>query len=94
MKVAAGSPEGLLTQKMRKPEGYRLVATQNGVQVIGFDAAGAMYGCLDLARRVREAGRLPRGLDVSDAPALSLRGVYILLSKGGRSSFLRHDICG
>jgi hypothetical protein len=83
VKVAANTHVGSLTAKARKPEGYRLVMAQDGVQVVGFDAAGAMYGCMELARRVRESGRLPSRLDVSDAPALSLRGVCVFLMKLG-----------
>ncbi len=69
----------------RKPECYRLRATGDRVQVIGFDAAGALYGCLDLARRIREMGRVPDALDVNEGPALGLRAVSVFLKKQGTS---------
>ena len=72
-----------LPEKARKPEGYRLAADGKAVKVIGFDGAGAMYGCLELARRIGESGRLPGKLDLADAPTMSLRGTCILLMKLG-----------
>jgi hypothetical protein len=66
-----------------KPEGYRLKTSRTGVVIIGADGAGAMYGCLELARRVRAAGGLPADADVADGPAMSLRGTCILLMKLG-----------
>ena len=66
-----------------KPEGYRLTVADGRARVEGFDAAGALYGCLELGRRVRELGRLPEGLDTTDGPRLSLRGTCILLMKLG-----------
>ena len=66
-----------------KPEGYRLIVADGKAHVEGFDAAGALYGCLDLGRRVRELGRLPDSLEVTDGPRLSLRGTCILLMKLG-----------
>ncbi len=68
---------------VKKPEGYRLTVADGLARVEGFDAAGALYGCLDLGRRVRELGRLPEALDVTDGPRLSLRGTCILLMKLG-----------
>lgn len=72
-----------LDVKARKPEGYRLLAEGNHIRIVGYDAAGAMYGCLDLAGRVRALKRLPDRLDVSEGPAMSLRGTCILLMKLG-----------
>jgi hypothetical protein len=72
-----------LPMPARKPEGFRLVATADRVRVSGFDDAGAMYGVLDLAKRVRDAGRLPENVDFSDAPAMTLRGTCVFLMKLG-----------
>ncbi len=71
------------TDKSHRPEGYQITANNDGIRIVGFDAAGAMYGCLELERRVRDSGRLPVDLEVGDAPALSLRGVCIFLMKSG-----------
>jgi hypothetical protein len=65
------------------PESYRIVAAGNRVSIIGSDAGGAMYGCLELADRIRRGGRLPERLDQCDGPRMSLRGTCILLMKLG-----------
>ncbi len=70
-------PEGGL-----KPEGFLLATCDDGtVAVMGADDSGALYGCLELAERVREAGKLPDELDVVDSPALKLRGTCIAMQK-------------
>lgn len=45
------------------------------------DDSGALYGCLELARRVRAAGGLPERLAFEDEPTLSLRGACVGLQK-------------
>ena len=70
-----------------KAESYRLIATKGHVAVIGADAAGAMYGCLKLAERVRRTGRLPEQLDLRDGPTMNLRGTCILLMKFGKYDY-------
>jgi hypothetical protein len=72
-----------LPQQACKPEGFRVTVSGDRGQVQGYDGAGAMYGCLGLARRVRELGRWPEALDDAEAPSLSLRGTCILLMKLG-----------
>ena len=67
----------------RKPEGFRLMAVAERVRVSGFDDGGTMYGLLELAKRVRDARRLPESLDFSDAPAMTLRGTCVFLMKLG-----------
>src|SRR5439155_12196277 len=42
---------------------------------------GTLYGCLELARRVREAKQLPADLHFTDAPAFVLRGTCIGMQK-------------
>lgn len=65
-------------------ESYVLLSLPNeGTLIAGAGAAGAMYGCLDLARRVAETRGLPASLDVRQTPAMSLRGTAILLMKLG-----------
>ncbi len=61
----------------RGPESYRLLREGNTWEVMGGDASGVLYGCLELARR----GALPATLDVSDGPALRLRGTNIGMQK-------------
>jgi hypothetical protein len=65
-----------------KPEGFLLATCGDGtIAVVGADDSGALYGCLELARRVREVGRLPEKLNFTDAPALKLRGTCIAMQK-------------
>ncbi|MBI2842247.1 MAG: hypothetical protein HYX78_02490 [Armatimonadetes bacterium] len=70
-------------QQASKPDGYMLRASARNVSIIGFDAAGAMYGCLDLAKRIADTGRIPASLDISTSPAMSLRSTAIHLMKLG-----------
>jgi hypothetical protein len=63
-------------------EGFVIATLENGsVAIAGGDDSGALYGCLELARRVRESGRLPDDLHVADAPAFVLRGPCIGMQK-------------
>jgi len=81
IEVVSGATD--LPVPARKPEGFRLLAASGGVRIAGFDDGGAMYGLLELANRVRQAGRLPENVDFSDAPAMTLRGTCIFLMKLG-----------
>jgi hypothetical protein len=45
------------------------------------DDSGALYGCLELARRIRESGALPAKLDFRDHPVMTLRGTCIGMQK-------------
>ena len=63
------------------PEGYRLLRRGETWSVEGSDPSGVLYGCLDLARRIRESGALPQSLDVTDHPQLRLRGTNIGMQK-------------
>jgi hypothetical protein len=69
--------------KARGPESVRILAAKDRMSVVGFDAAGTMYGRLELAERVRRGGRLPERLDECDGPRMGLRGTCILLMKLG-----------
>ena len=63
-------------------EGFLLASCGGGtLAVIATDDSGALYGCLELARRIRESGRLPSDLHVSDRPAFKLRGTCIAMQK-------------
>ena len=49
--------------------------------VMANDDSGVLYGCLELAKRIRAAGRLPDDLDVYDAPQMKLRGTCVAMQK-------------
>jgi len=67
-----------------KPEGYSLKSIGVGsVEVIGADQSGVLYGCLELAERIRAAKAMPVKLDLTDAPEFKLRGPAIGMQKLG-----------
>lgn len=49
--------------------------------VTGADDSGTLYGCLELAGRIRAAGKLPAELKLTDAPKFVLRGPCIGMQK-------------
>jgi hypothetical protein len=66
------------------PEGFRFSLLQNNNLVVSSsDDSGSLYGCLELARRIRAEGKLPAVeiANVFDAPAMKLRGTCIGLQK-------------
>src|SRR5256884_4374656 len=64
------------------PEGFSIDSQPDGSIVInGRDDSGELYGCMELAARVREAKALPEKIHFSDAPAFKLRGPCIGMQK-------------
>ncbi len=53
----------------------------NNLGVMANDDSGVLYGCLELANRIRVAGRLPDDLDVHDGPKMKLRGTCVGMQK-------------
>lgn len=75
---------GKLTLNNGEPgcEGFVLATLNNGsTAVVGGDDSGALYGCLELAKRIRGSGKLPTDLRVADKPAFVLRGTCIGMQK-------------
>ncbi|MBO9617535.1 MAG: hypothetical protein J7539_00755 [Niabella sp.] len=64
-----------------KKEGFTITAAQKKITVAGDDASGTMYGCFELADRIKRSGSIPRELNFSDAPEMVLRGQCIGLQK-------------
>jgi tetratricopeptide (TPR) repeat protein len=64
-----------------KAESFVIRSFKNEVALIGNDATGAIYACLDLARRITEDGKLKLPLKVSESPEMVLRGTCIGLQK-------------
>jgi hypothetical protein len=63
------------------PEAFHILRRGNEWLVIGSDPSGVLYGCLELARRAAETGRLPAQIDFSDHPQFLLRGPAIGMQK-------------
>jgi hypothetical protein len=65
-----------------KPQGFVLSSLGGGlIGVVGRDDSGTLYGMLELAGRVKSAGKLPADLQAADAPVLLMRGPCIGLQK-------------
>ena len=72
----------LFHTEWEKPEGFYLETCPGRLTVVcGADDTGALYGCMELAGRIREEGRLPRELAFGDAPVYKLRGPVVGLQK-------------
>jgi len=69
-----------------KPEGFRLKSVgKDTVTVTGADPSGVLYGCLELAGRIRAAKAISAALDLTDAPEFKLRGPAIAMQRLGGS---------
>lgn len=63
-------------------EGFYLLSCPGRLTVIcGADETGALYGCLELAERIRKQGKIPQELAYMDTPVYKLRGPAIGLQK-------------
>jgi hypothetical protein len=56
-------------------------ARQNAVLIAGGDASGVLYGCLELADRIKKEKRIPPAPAISDHPEMILRGACIGVQK-------------
>jgi len=61
-------------------EAYTVDVKGNNIHITASDASGALYGCLDLADRIKAHG-YPTHLHLSDHPGMVLRGACIGLQK-------------
>jgi hypothetical protein len=64
-----------------KKESFSISAKPGGIKISGADETGILYGCLELAERIRSAKAFPTNLEFSDAPEMVLRGQCIGLQK-------------
>ena len=68
-------------------EGYTIDRDKKGITVTGNDATGVIYGCVELADRIRQAGGLdkfvamPSQQTIQEAPQMVMRGTCIGLQK-------------
>ena len=61
-------------------EGYTITKDRKGITVTGHDATGVIYGCVELADRIRQAGSLQ--IDgVEESPGMVMRGTCVGLQK-------------
>jgi hypothetical protein len=64
-----------------KKESFHISIKNNLINITGNDESGILYGCLELADRIRVAKAFPPSLEFSDAPEMVLRGACIALQK-------------
>ena len=76
----------LLPANNRKPESYS-INVDSVVNINGFDAAGAMYGCIDLANKIKLTRKMSERMNSDESPEMKLRGVCILLMKLGTYNY-------
>ena len=65
-----------------KPEGFLMQSDPAGlIRIWGGDDSGALYGCVELAQRIHDTGKLPDQINFSDSPAFKVRGPCIGMQK-------------
>jgi hypothetical protein len=63
-------------------EGFSITtASKNTLLITGADESGSLYGCLELADRIKATGKIPEKLAITDQPEMVLRGACIGLQK-------------
>ncbi len=86
VKLKFESTKEELPQEFQIAESY-LIQVDSVIKVIGADASGVMYGCIDLAERIVMNQQLPIGLSWREKPMMKLRGVCILMMKLGTYNY-------
>jgi hexosaminidase len=64
-----------------RAESYRLLITDDGIELAGFDAAGIYYGVITLAQLIQISGRELPTLQIEDWPDFPARGVMLDISR-------------
>ncbi|HEY0680263.1 MAG TPA: glycoside hydrolase family 20 zincin-like fold domain-containing protein [Chitinophagaceae bacterium] len=62
-------------------EGFSIGSKDKQIVITGNDESGTMYGCLELAERIKENGNLPQMITLKDRPEMVLRGACIGIQK-------------
>ncbi|MCA9259651.1 MAG: hypothetical protein KDA61_10650, partial [Planctomycetales bacterium] len=84
--IVVGRPDSAMLEAVQSDaplgdEGYAIIASRESVTVAGQGDSGVLYGCGDLARRIRRTGELPVSLRVIERPSFRVRGTCIGLQK-------------
>ncbi len=64
-----------------KKEGFVIESSGKTMYVGGADPSGVLYGCMELADRLKADGKLPKDIHVVDQPQMVMRGTCIGLQK-------------
>lgn len=62
-------------------EAFTITRKGNTILVAGGDASGALYGCLELAERIKQVKTFPDTINITDQPQMVLRGTCIGVQK-------------
>jgi len=86
LEIVIGTGDDTLMQEAgleipQAKEAFRLYRHDNRLYVAGYDASGALYGCMELCDRLARDKRLPARIDFSDQPEMVLRGTCIGVQK-------------
>lgn len=73
--------EGIEFDTLPGKEGFVIQSSGNITVINGTDASGALYGCIELADRIKQEGKIPEKLSLIDQPEMVLRGTCIGLQK-------------
>jgi len=80
VKGIAGSA-GVLSENKPGKEGFTIKSKGKSVYVNGADPSGVLYGLLEIAEKVKEEGKIPFNLNITDQPEMVLRGTAIGMQK-------------
>lgn len=72
---------GVNTAGSLAKEGYSIKSENNAVNILGNDESGALYGCIELGKLVKEGKKLPANLNITDKPEMVLRGTCVGVQK-------------
>jgi len=64
-----------------KKEGFAIQSVGKTIFLCGADASGTLYGCLELADRLKATEALPKEIRVTEQPQMVMRGTCIGLQK-------------
>lgn len=75
------SYNGVALEGQPGKEGFAVKSGDNVMIIGGADASGALYGCIEVANRVKRNGALPANINLVDQPEMVLRGACIGVQK-------------
>ncbi|WP_316800601.1 hypothetical protein [Pedobacter frigidisoli] len=78
----AAIPKAILSKLVQQKESFIVSSAKDGtIYIIGYDASGALYGCMELADQVQKTKKMPLKINLTDRPEMVLRGTCIGLQK-------------
>jgi hypothetical protein len=78
---AAVAANKLSFNKTPGKEGFTIASQKGKIFIGGADESGTLYGCMELAGQVKNKGKLPEEISLTDQPEMVLRGACIGVQK-------------